>query len=85
MGTGNLAGGNCEGPKAPAVPFDPAGMERSTVWVTPRHSRTSRVPAFKETGGAGFRAPLSPGSTFKRSSLRRIDLERPLSGLSWSL
>ena len=25
-----------------------------TVWVTPRHSRTSRVPDFSEIGGAGF-------------------------------
>jgi hypothetical protein len=84
MGPGNLAGGNCEGPKAPAVPFDPLGMDKHGVG-TPRHSRTSRVPAFKETGGAGFRAPLSPGSTFKRFSLRMAGLKRPPSGLSWSL
>src|SRR5262245_21176778 len=26
----------------------------STMWVTPLHSRTSRVPAFNEIGGAGL-------------------------------
>ena len=28
-----------------------------TIWVTPRHSRTSRVPGLKEIGGAGVTAP----------------------------
>jgi hypothetical protein len=27
------------------------------MWVTPRHSRTSRVPGLKEIGGAGLVAP----------------------------
>jgi hypothetical protein len=49
--------------------------------VTPRHSRTSRVPAFNEIGGAGFCASLASESRFKRSSLRMVDLERPPSGL----
>ena len=28
-----------------------------TIWVTPRHSRTSRVPGLNEIGGAGITEP----------------------------
>src|SRR5271165_7194656 len=53
--------------------------------VVPRHSRTSRVPAFKEIGGADLRASLASASVVRRSSLRMIEAERPPSSLSWSL
>ena len=44
--------------------------------VTPRHSRTSRVPGFNEIGGVGFRTSPAAGSTLRDFSLRMIDLER---------
>ena len=52
--------------------------------MTPRHSRISRVPAFNEIAG-GLCALRASDSTLTPSSLRRIDLERPPSSLSWSL
>jgi hypothetical protein len=50
IGPSDLTGDNCEGPKAPAVPFEPIGMDKHVMGD--RHSRTSRVPAVNEIGGA---------------------------------
>ena len=38
-----------------------------TVWVTPRHSRTSRVPGLKEIGGAGVTEPRFESLSAPRS------------------
>jgi hypothetical protein len=84
MGPSDLTGDNCEGPIAPAAPFEPVGMDKHGMGNA-APLRTSRVPAFNEIGGAGFCAPLASESRFSRSSLRRIDLERSPRGLSWSL
>src|ERR1700730_18159191 len=48
-----------------------------TMWVTPRHSRTSRVPGFSEIGGVGLTAPRPNGSALARSSFRAVAMERP--------
>ncbi|MDQ6703151.1 MAG: hypothetical protein M3Z96_08645, partial [Pseudomonadota bacterium] len=40
------------------------------VEIVLHDSRTSRVPAFNEIGGAGFCASLASESRFRRSSLR---------------
>jgi hypothetical protein len=82
MSPGNLAGDNCEGPIAPAVPFDPVGMDKHGVGHAAPFAHKPRA-SLQRNRWRG--ASLSTGSTFKRSSLRRIDLERPPSGLSWSL
>jgi hypothetical protein len=45
--------------------------------VTPRHSRTSRVPGLKEMGGAGFAASRPNRLALARSSFRAVARERP--------
>ena len=84
MGPSDLTGDNREGPIAPAVPFEPVGMDKHGIGDAAPFA-ASRVPAFNKIGGAGFCASLASESRFRRSSLRMIDLERPPSGLSWSL
>jgi hypothetical protein len=48
-----------------------------TIWVTPRHSRTSRVPGLKEIGGAGVTEPRLSESAPACSSFRAVAVERP--------
>src|ERR1700730_10707226 len=48
-----------------------------TMWVTPRHSRTSRVPGFSEIVGVGVTAPRPNVSALARSSFRAVAMERP--------
>src|SRR5580692_1063438 len=48
-----------------------------TIWVTPRHSRTSRVPGLKEIGCTGLAAPRLCGSALACSSFRAVARERP--------
>src|SRR5580704_2074731 len=48
-----------------------------TVYVTPRHSRTSRVPGLKEIGGAGLATPRLSGPAAACSSVRAAALDRP--------
>src|SRR6202035_5104958 len=45
--------------------------------MTPRHSRTSRVPGLKEIGCTGLAAPRLCGSALACSSFRAVARERP--------
>ena len=76
MGPSNLTGDNCEGPIAPAVPFEPVGMDKHGMGDAAPFAHQPRA-SLHEIGVAGFCASLASESRFRRSSLRRIDLERP--------
>src|SRR3984893_14229909 len=56
-----------------------------TIWVPPRHSRTSRVPGLKEIGGAGVTEPriLAPSDWLSRVSTRSCLVTRSTFG--WSI
>ena len=84
MGPSDLKGDNCKRPIAPAVPFEPVGMDKHGMGDAAPFAHEP-LPAVNEIGGAGFCASLASESRLRRSSLCRIDLERPPSGLSWSL
>jgi hypothetical protein len=84
MGPSDLTGDNCEGPIAPAAPFEPAGMDKHGIGDAAPFAHKPRA-GLQRNRRCGLCASLVSESRFRRSSLRMIDLERPPSGLSWSL
>jgi hypothetical protein len=84
MGPSNLTGDNCEGPIAPAVPFKPVGMDKHGMGDVAPFTHKPRAD-LQRNRRCGLLRVACLRSRFRRSSLRRIDLERPPSGLSWSL
>src|SRR5208337_1917624 len=75
MGARDLARGNCEGPIAPAVPFEPVGMDKHGMGDAAPFPHKARARLQRNWRPGLARAACSE-SRFRRSSLRRIDLGR---------
>ena len=85
MGAGDLAGDDGEGPIAPAAPFEPVGMDKHGMGDAAPFAHKPRAGLQRNRRRGLLRVACLTSRAFRRSSLRRIDLERPPSGLSWSL
>src|ERR1700736_5706230 len=77
MRPSDLTGDNCEGPIAPAVPFEPVGMDKHRMGDAAPFAHKPRAGLQRNRPCGLFCASLASESRFRCSSLRMIDLERP--------